>query len=332
MYSFRYWIKKNIKKIFIFGFLKNTGIIKILSKWEQWKWREHKKLSWRFLNRGKQIYVIRRQDSTCGLFSYFITMLGGIAYAEQNGMVPVVDLQNHQNIYLSHKEVGKKNVWEFYFLQPGGVSLKEALKCNNVIMGSGNPTYSYPCLGKSFFENENGILDYWRGICKKSIRFNKTVENRLQKEKLIFQGKRILGVLCRGTDYVSMRPKGHPIQPSAEMVMDKVDQTLKKENFDAVYLVTEDWKIVSAFKQKYGSKLLLSKQDYIEYDYDKRNYLAAYYEDKQDGYNRGLDYLIALLLLIDCNGLITTMTSGSVGVMCLAKDYDFFYVFDLGYY
>lgn len=78
--------------------------------------------------------------------------------------------------------------------------------------------------------------------------------------------------------------------------------------------------------------MLLFKQDYIEYDYDKHNYLSAYYEDTQNRYDRGMDYLIAMLLLIDCNGLITTITSGSVGVMCLAEDYEFFYVFDLGYY
>ena len=45
-----------------------------------------------------------------------------------------------------------------------------------------------------------------------------------------------------------------------------------------------------------------------------------------------MDYLISMLLLKECKGLITTITSGSVGIMCLADDFDYLYVFDLGYY
>lgn len=105
-----------------------------------------------------------------------------------------------------------------------------------------------------------------------------------------------------------------------------------KEGFDAVYLVTEDTQIVSAFKEKYGDKLLLSQQEYIDYDYEKKGFLVFYEENKQDKYSQGMDYLISMLLLKECKGLITTITSGSVGIMCLADDFDYLYVFDLGYY
>lgn len=137
----------------------------------------------------------------------------------------------------------------FLFFTAGGVSLNEALKSRNVIMGGGNFAYPYPSLGKGFFDNEDGILDYWRRICKKYIRVNPIVEERRKQAMLMFHGKKILGVMCRGTDYVTIRPKDHPIQPSVQMVMGKVDQTMVDHNFDALYLVTEDREIVSAFQK-----------------------------------------------------------------------------------
>ena len=166
-------------------------------------------------------------------------------------------------------------MWEFYFQQPGGISLEDALKSKNVILGNGNMNYSFPGLSKDLFENKNGELDRWRAICKKYIFFNDAVTQRYEQEKAMFSGKKVLGVRCRGTDYVAVKPKGHPIQPNAEMVIEKAEAAMGKEGFDAVYLVTEDTQIVSAFKEKYGDKLLLSQQEYIDYDYEKKGFLVV---------------------------------------------------------
>lgn len=327
---------KSFKKTLLFRILKKSGVFRIkplvLNVKDNWKWREQKKSFSKNKNENITIYIVRRKSKDAGLFSYFITTLGGIAYAEEHGMVPVVDFQNYPNQYILQKEIGKKNMWEFYFQQPGGISLEDALKSKNVVLGNGNVNYSFPPLSKDLFENKNGELNHWRAICKKYIFFNDAVIQRYEQGKAMFSGKKVLGVLCRGTDYVAVKPIGHPVQPNVEMVIEKAEAAMNKESFDAVYLVTEDVQIVAAFKEKYGDKLLLSQQEYIDYDYEKKGFLVFYEENKQDKYNRGMDYLIAVLLLKECKGLITTITSGSVGIMCLADDFDYLYVFDLGYY
>lgn len=295
---------------------------------EKLKWREYRRPSLGRLNPDKNIYVIRRNASTVGLFSYFITTVGGIAYAEKNGMTPVVDMKNYPNTYLLPEEVGKKNAWELFFMQPGGISLEDALKSKSVVIGRGEPTYPFPYGRSTFFKNENGILDYWRQICKKYIVLNNDVIQQVEKEKEIFKGKKVLGVMCRGTDYTSMKPKSHPIQPTVQMVIKKVDRVIEDKNFDAIYLVTEDQKIVEAFQGIYNEKLILSKQQTI--DYKDKVYVCEYF--KHNPARQGMDYLTAMLLLKECDGLVTGITSGSIGIMCLADKFEYLYVFDLGVY
>jgi hypothetical protein len=57
-------------------------------------------------NNKPKYFIVRRRDANCGLFSYFITMLGGIKYAVDHGYLPVVDMKNYPNTYLNKKYGG----------------------------------------------------------------------------------------------------------------------------------------------------------------------------------------------------------------------------------
>lgn len=46
-------------------------------------------------------------------------------------MIPVVDMQTFTNIYLRKDEVGHVNSWEYFFEQPAGIRLDEALATND---------------------------------------------------------------------------------------------------------------------------------------------------------------------------------------------------------
>ena len=74
-------------------------------------------------------YIIHSGADHVGLFSYFLMILGGIAFADRNNLIPVVDMKNYRNNYLYGSEVGQINAWEYYFEQPGNVSLDDALSC-----------------------------------------------------------------------------------------------------------------------------------------------------------------------------------------------------------
>ena len=278
-------------------------------------------------------YIIRREADSVGLFSYFITILGGIAYADRKGLIPVVDMKNYPNAYLYPSELGRVNAWEYYFEQPGGLALDNALSCRRYILGKDAACFAWPPQSAEFFCGLDGKLEYWRALCRKYIRFTPAVLERLGHLRQKADGRRVLGVLVRGTDYAALKPKGHPIPPTAEQAIAKTREALQEEGFDAVYLATEDKVILAKFQDAFGDKLLLPEADYLDYDYGNPKYLPDIQSSRaNDKYLRGLEYLVSVLFLSKCPGFITSPTSGSAGVVCLSEGFKYIYVFDLGLY
>lgn len=262
----------------------------------------------------------------------FRAFLGGIAYADRKGMTPVVDMKNTLNAYLYEHEVGRVNSWEYYFEQPGGIPLEESAnhgECITLKVGK----FPVPRQDSALFRNQDGQLDYWRGICRKYIRFTPPVIERLDKLCEKHKGRDVLGVLARGTDYIRLKPHDHPVQPKVPDVIAKVEEAMREEGFDSVYLATEDKKILAAFQEAFGDKLIQPECEYVDFNYDSDRMLAEYSTGRSnDKYLRGLEYLVSILFLSRCRGFIASMTSGSTGVMCLSESFEYLYVFDLGLY
>ena len=108
---------------------------------------------------------------------------------------------------------------------------------------------------------------------------------------------------------------------------------MNEKDFDAVYIATEDKSILSKFQDAFGEKLLTPECEYINYDYDKKGLLVQYNGEREnDKYLRGLEYLASMLFLSKCDGFITSMTSGSIGVMILSEGFEYLHVYDLGLY
>ena len=73
-------------------------------------------------NKSQKIAIMYRSSYGTGLFSNFIKFCGGFKYCEENGLVPVIDMKNHANMYQQSKS---ENSWEHFFEQPCGYSLDE---------------------------------------------------------------------------------------------------------------------------------------------------------------------------------------------------------------
>ena len=289
---------------------------------------------------SKTPYIIRREDAGLGFFAVINFTVVAIAYAEKKGYIPVVDMKNYPSMYLDACEIGRVNAWEYYCEQPAGVSLEEALQSREYIIGrdtlliahQDNPERDFRLSPK----NNNfdmSIFSRWRKMYEKYLHFKPNVIEKVEQMKARYAGKKILGVLVRGTDYAYLKPRNHPIPPTAEQAIAKAKEAMSEHNFDAVYLATEDKKILTEFQASFGEKLLSPECDYIAYDYDAPKRLAQYQTNrKNDRYLRGLDYIVSMIFLAGCDGFITSQTSGAVGVMCLSDGWEYLYVFDLGYY
>ena len=279
-------------------------------------------------------YIIPRESTGAGLFSFFNTILPGIAYADRKNYIPVVDLMNYPNTYLYPDEVGHVNAWEYYFEQPGGISVGDALSCREYITGRDAHYWGWGAmllLGDLDANREK--IEFWRKLCRKYIRFTRPVLERVAEMEKNFAGRKILGVLVRGTDYVAMKPKNHPIPPTAEQAIAKAKEVMSEKGFDSVYLATEDKNILAKFQAAFKEKLLLPNADYLDYDYNDPKYIAYVSSDREnDKYLRGLEYLVSMLFLSKCPGLLACVCGGAVVPVLFSEGFEYLHIFHLGVY
>ena len=296
----------------------------------KYKWRERKK---NLGNENEEIvfYVIRRAPEEIGLFSYFMTNLGLIAYALGKGYVPVIDMENYENMFLEHSDIGKKNAWEFFFEQPCGYSIEDISRSKNVIYSQAVNLnwFQYPGID---VVRDKVIRKKWHELYKKYVVIKKEISNECEEiSRKLFGNAKILGVLCRGTDYVNLKPKDHPKQPSIEMIIGKIDEMMMVRKCDKIFLATEDEEIYQALKKKFNSKLIVTDSLRLR-DTGKFKISEILKEKNIDKYENGKKYLINILLLSKCQCLVAGCAGGTYGALIMTEGYEDEYVFDLGVY
>ena len=285
--------------------------------------------------KGKKYGIIRRNTPHCGLFSFFIVILGGINKCIEEGLIPIIDMQTYKNPYLESEQVGKSNAWEFWFMQPMGIGLDQVKMSETVIIDADKdiPENCRPVISMDFLTNPYALC-YWRNICKKYIKIKPDVaEVLVERKKTILDSAdgKILGVLCRGTDYLLLKPQGHPVQPDDEEVIVKAKEIMEERKCQNIFLATEDNDIFQRFRQVFGDRLLENPQQ--RYSGVSGHLLADIMEtDKTNKMENGLNYLTSVYLLSKCDCLIAGRVSGLLGTLLLGGEYEYSYFWNYGVY
>ncbi len=295
-----------------------------------------KHLSWGEENPDQTFFVIRRNAPNAGLYSFVLTNLGWIGYALKKGYIPVVDMQNIYNTYLTKEIVGKVNAWEYYFRQPCGYTLEDIAHSKNIILSSVNAPEKGPMTG---VEKRPQEWEMWQKLGVQYLQPSAAVKEKTKEaQAALFQGKRVLGVLCRGTDYLSKCPSGHPVQPAVEEIMEKAQEMMERLHCPVLYLATEDAAALRAFQNRFGEKLLTYGQQ--RYEDTGEKYINEMTDEMDAGaadpvkaqYQKGLDYAVTIALLAGCNALAAGRVSGAYGAVLQSASFEEVYLYDLGLY
>ena len=296
----------------------------------KWKWRQ-RKVSYGKENQDKTFFVIRRATCKVGLFSHVMTNMGLLDDAVRKGYIPVIDMQNTDNTYLEPGQVGNVNAWEFYFRQPAGYGLEDIAHSKNIILSDGIITEKNDYPDIHIVNNEDRLLR-WRNVFQKYLKIedNLLKEFQLEKEKK-FGNNRVLGVLARGTDYVNLRPRNHPVQPTAVQIMEKAKEVMDRFSCTYIFLATEDQAIYEAMKKQFGDRLLsVETTRYITTGDENINDMHG--RRSADRYLKGKEYLMSVWLLSECNCLVAGNVGGTHGALLMSSGYEYSYIFDLGLY
>ena len=300
------------------------------SVYVRYKWRE-KKISPGKYNPDITFFVVRRATCKVGLFSHVMTNMGLVRQALELGYIPVIDMQGNENSYLEKDEIGKKNAWEFYFEQPCGYTLEDVRNSKNVILSSGLITEKNIYPGREITLDKE-LCQEWRAFFHKYLKVRPEIRKEAETlHHTLFGGKKVLGILCRGTDYKNNKPVNHPVQPEAAQVIRKARKIIKLHNCEWIYLATEDEEIYEKFKAEFGERLKVTDARRCR-NTGNANINDIIFEGKHDRYRKGKEYLINILLLSMCDCLVAGSVGGTYGALLMSDGYEYEYVFDLGLY
>lgn len=280
-------------------------------------------------NPDKTFYVIGLSDiGTRGIGAILKVMLAHFQYAEKMNYLPIVDLKNFQSQYSD----GNINGWELFFNQPQGYDLDAIQKSKNVVYSRDwnlRPSADIEIQGV-YCDSE--MISKTRVYYKKYVHLNSYTENYLQKEfqSLIGNKSEVIGVLCRGTDYLYNRPTGHWVQPEPKVVIEELKKLKMKLNFTHIYLATEDQDIYELFISEFGDEVLTndstrhSRKDMIGIER-----LSEISESKE---LVGYQYISSMNILSKCKYFMGGKTSGTQMVLWMTEGFEYMHLWELGKY
>ena len=301
-------------------------------------------------NSSEKYFIVYANQPKGGLFVYLIGIMAQIAYANQRGYIPIVDLLNFPSNLRNTKS---ENAWELYFEQPSGVGVPEVYGASNLIF-HGDEEENTLYIGdveegalydkyqvvidemkefKNWYQDE-ALMKKFRKFWKQNIRYNAFVREYINKkfQELIGEDENVLGLLCRGTDYISLRPAGHYVQPSLAQILEKTNEVVLAYGCKKIFLATEDAGILKGLKKNLGDKLVYMDVERVDY-YDGYQLSDLYEKQKIDLFQRQLDYLTEMEILARLPYLIAGKTTGSRFIPVMKEDnFKFVYFWELGRY
>ena len=115
-----------------------------------------------------------------------------------------------------------------------------------------------------------------------------------------------------------MKPKGFPIPPKAEEMIEDAKKMNNENNYDFIFLVTEDNIIREKFHNEFGKKIkFLKMPKNIEYNYNGTKYFSS--NKNAQGIEYQKIYLFNIIILSQCIDVISARTYGAAAAFILSE-------------
>ena len=272
---------------------------------------------------------------SCGLFSYYIVHLGCIITYLNEGYIPIIETNSFPNVFVGYKKPLNinENPWEIFFSQPCGYTL-------NVVKKNKKNIRYFECQcsenmpSEKYIYSNKTLINYYHDIAKKYMPIKKDIINeaKIIWKQLFNNSKNVLGVLVRGTDYMTMRPFGHSIPPTAEIAINDTKKWDKINKYDFIFLATEDNIIRNKFIKIFKEKVKYLLPDItIEYNYNNGNYLTSN-PNISGNIKFQKIYVLSILILSKCIDIISSRTNGAASAFILSEGFRNELVYYLGDY
>jgi hypothetical protein len=253
-------------------------------------------------------------------FTFLANMLSSLIEVLFRGYIPVIKLDERHEGWSD---------WNTFFQQPFSDESTSTIISFNKKEGLLSLAFETP------FHPEN--LKLWQKIYADFAILNSKTQEYVDNEyTTLLNGKKVLGVLVRGTDYIQKKPYGHPIQPPVEDIIALSKQKMADLGLDYIYLATEEYRIVEQFEKVFPGKIIVNNRVYYDKLYYSNKFDEIYqvqFDRENDIYLKGLEYLSSIWLLSRCDALIGGNCGGSSSALYLNNGkYIYWHLFNLGLY
>ncbi len=263
-------------------------------------------------NPDKNIYLIEPAVRNNGFFAVYHKVLKYLYYADRFHMTPVVSYSGDYLYAEDHTVHGHENPFEYYYEQPGGVSLESAMGSRNVFKSENIHT----CIGDLValkagdYEVTEEYIRLLGSISAKYIHLNKETGEKLKKD---MSGAKTddetIGVHYRGTDF-KRGFTGHPVHTGIGEYIEKVGKLLKNGPYEKIFLASDDTEALRQFDKEFPGKVFYYDDVYradgdvsVAFSADKR---------KDHHYLLGMEVLRDMYSLAGCGALVSGVSQVSV--------------------
>lgn len=260
---------------------------------------------------GGMIYFIDMKESHSGFFADHNRLLSLLYFADIYGLKPVVQYSSGYCYAEEHPVNGTENPFEYYFKQPGGISLEEMKEYKCVLCSrkeNGNAVISIKG-GTGGYDRSERYIDEMARITAKYIHLNEKIGRQFEQEiGDLLKGKNTLAVHVRGTDF-KQNFNGHPVQVEISEYLETTKKIFDEGAYERVFLATDDLEALELFKSKFKENLLYYEDVVRSKGIDTVMHSEATRENHH--YLLGVEVLRDMYTLASCNGLVAGLSQVS---------------------
>lgn len=302
--------------------IEDFGIDEKKIYWFKEEFSQERHLSFGEKNSDITFYIYRAhwQESQNGFYNFFDRAFAACYEVRKQGFEFLIDMKNYYTEYAGLERYGVANVWEDYYEQPSSYTLDEAYQSKNVILSKfDDEKYNAPFLLKTrSFSNKWWVATYQKLADMFTFVPGGMLQARVNSElDRLGSLEETLGVLARGTDYVSLKLKNHPIPLDTKSLIEECKKRLSNREYKKIYIATEDSDILEEFEKNFGDRLLFSEQMRVKQNINNV-IMSIKFDRENDAYLRGLEYCAVIEVLSRCCSLLANCCCyGALGAIAI---------------
>lgn len=269
--------------------------------------------------KGEILYRIDILNNDIGFFAMFKAALMHMYFAESLHLLPVVNVGKESPYYEEEGVDGITNPWEYYFCQYKDVKLDDCesayrvVKNKEILFSKG--LREVPDIDT--YDLSDFAISELSRVCRKYIKLKPNIEAQIFNDmnNMGMSGK-ILGVHIRGGD-MQINYSHHPIAPLVFQYIDAVKDAISKDEYDMIFLATDDQNMLETFCKEINMKIVFYK-DVVRVK-DKIPPYKMKSNRKNNNFMCGYEVLRDMVSLSCCDSLVCGLSQVSIAARIFKK-------------